>query len=46
MSITLPTNKKDKKARLQWLIQQGHISYMLAELLYVDYCLLYNKVIK
>jgi len=44
MSISLPNNKADKKARYNMLVKQGTISYMLAELLFVNYCRLYNRV--
>lgn len=43
MSISLPTNKEDKRARLNMLVKQGSISKTIADKLYADYCRLYDK---
>lgn len=44
MSISLPTNKDEKRARLIMLVKQGSITQDTADKLYVDYCRLYAKV--
>lgn len=46
MSISLPTNKEDKRARLNMLVEQGSISVIQANKLYTDYCRLYDKTKK
>jgi len=45
MSISLPNNKTDKRARLDMLVKQGSISKTTADKLYADYCRLYNNMI-
>jgi len=46
MSISLPSNKAEKRARLDMLVKQGSISKAMADKLYADYCELYDRVKK
>ena len=46
MSKSLPTNKKDKADRLIMLAKQGSITWAKAQLLFQQYCRLYDKCIE
>lgn len=38
MSISLPTNKEEKRQRYDMLVKQGSISQVIANRLYREYC--------
>ena len=44
MSISLPNNKEEKKARLSKLVKQGSLTQQQANQAYEDYCRLFEKV--
>jgi len=46
MSISLPTNKEEKRQRLIMLVKQGSLTVIQANKLYAGYCRLYDKVKK
>lgn len=43
MSISLPTNKTEKRLRLTMLYKQGSITQKQAFTAYANYCRLYDK---
>ena len=42
MSISLPTNKEEKQARLRMLVDQGSLTYIQAYCAYQEYCRLFS----
>jgi len=44
MSISLPTNKEEKRQRLIMLVRQGSLTVIQSNKLYANYCQLYDKV--
>jgi len=44
MSISLPNNKQDKRARYNMLVKQGSMSRKDADRAYKQYCKLYDTV--
>lgn len=46
MSISLPTNKKEKRIRLIMLVKQGSLTVIQANKLFADYCRLYERIVK
>lgn len=46
MSVSLPTNKEEKRQRLIMLVKQDSLTVMQANKLYADYCRLYDKMKK
>ena len=44
MSVILQTNPKEKRVRLQQLLDWGYISDVEAELMYKQYCLLFRRI--
>ena len=46
MSISLPTNKEEKRQRLIMLVKQDSLTVIQANKLFADYCRLYDRVKK
>ena len=44
MSISLPTNKEEKRQRLIMLVKQDSLTVIQANKLFADYCRLYDRV--
>ena len=42
MSVSLPTNKEEKRQRLIMLVKQDSLTVIQGNKLYRDYCRLYN----
>ena len=45
MSISLPTNKEEKRKRLIMLVKQDSLTVIQGNKLYQDYCRLYDRCI-